>query len=199
MSKDKIRKKLSWKLKALSVFLATLLTLAGFIIIDFRALFPKSTSLIYRNIVHNENLDQITEFNLSVPKLGISVPVIPNVDGKNKEIYDEALNNGVAHYKNTALPNSGSNIVIFGHSSTVLGIGKYAKVFATLNQLNPGDEIVINFNQKTYTYSISEKKVVSANDLSVILPTEREQLTLLTCWPVGTAKERLAIIAAPIK
>ena len=152
-----------------------------------------------RDIIHNENLDQITEFNLTIEKLGINAPVIPNVDGKDKKSYDEALNDGVAHYKNTALPNSGSNIVIFGHSSTVLGIGKYAKVFATLDQLNVDDEIKINFNQKEYKYLVSEKKIIAAIDTSVILPTEREELTLLTCWPIGTAEKRLAIVAKPMQ
>lgn len=200
MPKDRL-KKISKKLKVLPIFLAVLLALMIFYIFDYKDIFNISNEINppKRNIIHDENLDQVTEFNLTIEKLGINVPVIANVDGKDKEIYNNALNNGVAHYKNTALPNSGSNIVIFGHSSTILGIGKYAKVFAVLDHLVVGDEIKINFNQKEYKYSVSEKKIVVADDLSIILPTEREELTLLTCWPIGTADKRLVIIAKPNK
>lgn len=202
MEKNKYRKKkLSFKLKVLSIFLAVLLALAVFIILNFRVLFPQNSTIDppKRNIVHDENFGKVTEFNLAIDKLGINVPIIPDVDGKDKEIYNEALKGGVAHYKNTALPHSGSNIVIFGHSSTVLGVGKYAKVFATLNELNIGDEIKINLNQKEFKYLVNEKKVITATDTSVILPSEREELTLLTCWPIGTEEKRLAIIAKPEK
>ncbi|MDD3086424.1 MAG: sortase, partial [Patescibacteria group bacterium] len=61
------------------------------------------------------------------------------------------------------------------------------------------DEIKINFNQQEYKYKVSEKKIIPADDLSVLLPTEREILTLLTCWPVGTADKRLIVIAKPEK
>ena len=197
MSKIKFKNRYPLKLKALSIVLAAFLVSLIFIIYDFGLpLSEKKVDPPKRDIFH-EDPGKITEFNLTIEKLKINVPVVPNVDGKNEEIYNDALNSGVAHYKNTALPNSGSNIVIFGHSSTILGIGKYAKIFATLNKINIGDEIKINFNQKEYKYLVSEKKIVIADDLSVIMPTQREELTLLTCWPVSTAENRLVVIAKP--
>lgn len=187
------------KLNVRSICLAVFLVLSIFFIIDYGAIFNSTEiSSPERDIVHDENLGQISEFSLIIEKLDINIPVVPNVDGKDKRIYTEALEKGVAHYKNTALPNSGSNIVIFGHSSSAMGLGEYHKIFAGLNRLELGDEIKINFNQKEYKYLVSEKIFIDADDTSVILPTERERLTLLTCWPVGTAEERLAIIAKPI-
>jgi len=189
------------KSKALSIVLTVFLVLTAIVVFGSGILSSGESKINppTRNITHNEDLGKITEFNLTIDKLGINVPVTPNVDGNDQKLYDKALNNGVTHYKNTALLGSGSNIVIFGHSSTVWGIGKYAKVFASLDQLNVGDEIKINFNQKEYKYLVNEKKIIAADDLSVILPTEREELTLLTCWPVGTAQKRLAVIARPEK
>lgn len=174
------------------------MVLSAFIIYDYGSLFiPKKITPPARNIVHEDKFGKIEQFNLTIEKLGINVPIIPNVDGTNKEVYNDALKNGVAHYKNTALPNYGSNIVIFGHSSTASGTGEYSDIFATLNKLKEGDEIIINFNQKQYLFTVSEKKIVASDDLSVILPTEREALTLLTCWPIGTVEKRLAVIAKP--
>lgn len=157
----------------------------------------KSINPPVKEIVHAPQNDEIMDFNLKIEKINLDVPIIPNVDGRDKNIYNQALDNGVAHYKNTALPNSGSNIVIFGHSSTILGIGKYSRIFSRLNDLVIGEEIILSLNSKEYRYSIREKKIISASDSSVLIATDREQLTLITCWPVGTAQKRLVVIANP--
>lgn len=148
-------------------------------------------------IASDEGLGEITEFSIEIHKLGIEVPVIPNVDGKDEGMYNKALEEGVAHYLNTALPDSGSNIVIFGHSSTILGKGEYSEVFAGLNDLKVGDRVTLSLNNTSYPYNVTEKKIVAANDTSVLSGTEDEQLTLLTCWPVGTDAKRLVVIAKP--
>lgn len=140
---------------------------------------------------------KVTQFDLSIAKLGLSVAVTPNVDGLSSDIYTQALKSGVAHYKGTAMPASGSNVVIFGHSSGNPKI-PFSKVFAKLNNLKINDQITIKFNGKSYTYAVASKKVVAANDFSVAEPTEIEQLTLLTCWPIGTDKSRLVVVANPV-
>jgi LPXTG-site transpeptidase (sortase) family protein len=198
VSKAKFKKKYPLKLKVLPMVLAALLVSLIFLLYDFgMPLIEKRIDPPKRDISHDNEPGQITEFNLTIEKLKINVPVIPNVDGKNEEIYNDALNNGVAHYKNTALPNSGSNIVIFGHSSAILGMGRYADIFANLDNLDQGDEIKLIFNQKEYLYLVSEINIIAADDFSLVSPTERERLTLLTCWPIGTADKRLVIISIP--
>lgn len=155
------------------------------------------TQLVNTNILPENTEPAIYQWELKIPKISVSVPVVPNVDGANQKAYDQALNGGVAHFKGTALPDSGSNIFIFGHSSSVLGTGKYDKVFASLNKLANGDEVSLLFNGKEYRYTVFEKKTIAANDTSVLAPTQKEQLTLMTCWPVGTADKRLVIKASP--
>lgn len=140
----------------------------------------------------------VSEFKLLIPKLGINVNVIPEVDGASNNVYIEALKSGVAHYKGTAMPASGSNVLIFGHSSGLYGYGPYQTIFAKLNNLTAGDKIQIIYNGKTYEYAVSSKKVVAATDVSVADPTEREQLTLMTCWPIGSNKQRLVVFAKPL-
>lgn len=141
------------------------------------------------------NPNMIKNFELFIPKLNIDVPVIPNVNGTNEKVYSEALKGGVAHYAGTALPDGGSNIFIFGHSSSILGTGKYDKVFASLGDLAIGDEIILLFNDMNYKYSVIDKKIVPSGDSSVLSSTNDEQLTLMTCWPIGTDAKRLVIIA----
>lgn len=141
----------------------------------------------------------VSEFKLVIPKLNINVNVSPEVDGSNNNVYIEALKNGVAHYKGTAMPNSGSNVLIFGHSSGLYGYGPYQTIFAKLNNLLPGDKVQVIFNGKTFEYTVDSKKIVTSTDVSIAAPTEREQLTLMTCWPIGSDQKRLVVIAKPAR
>lgn len=135
----------------------------------------------------------IKKFGIKIEKIGVLAPVIKDVSGTEKSVYNKALEKGVAHFKGTSLPNEGSNIFIFGHSSKILGKGPYAEIFAELGELEKGDEIIIYYQGKEIKYTVFEKDIVEKNDLSVLEPTKKEQLTLMTCWPIGSAAKRLII------
>lgn len=165
-----------------------------------KAKIKEITKKTAETIVHtpqSEDPGKITQFEISIPKIGVSAVVVPNVDGTKQTVYDEALKNGVAHFVGTALPSSGSNIFIFGHSSSIFGTGKYDKIFAKLNNLVAGDVVAIQFNGQSYNYKVVAKKIISPDDTSALSPTDSEQLTLMTCWPVGTSDKRLIVIADP--
>src|SRR3990167_176838 len=84
------------------------------------------------------------DFHLVIPKLSIDAPVIPDVDGADKEAYFKALEDGVAHFQGTAKPGEGSNIFIFGHSSFYwYKPGDYKEIFKTLPDLTVSDEIIL--------------------------------------------------------
>jgi len=138
---------------------------------------------------------RLFEFGLYINKISLAVPIVANVDGENKYTYNKALLSGVAHYKNTALPGKGSNIFIFGHSSTWNGEGQYAEAFARLNDLNKDDQAIVYYQNKEFKYKVSKKEVVDADELSYLEPTKFEQLTLMTCWPLGSNLKRLVVIA----
>jgi len=149
-----------------------------------------------QNQVTNTKSSQITQFEISIPALDISAPVIPNVDGTNKEDYLSALTKGVAHYEGSGLPGYGGNIFIFGHSSSPETVkGKYDKIFSYINNLNINDEIIVNFNNKVFVYLVSTKKIIKPEDKSVLNQSDTEQVTLMTCWPIGDNTERLVIVA----
>jgi len=139
---------------------------------------------------------KITEFGLKIEKLDIVAPIIKDVDGKSKSDYNNALKEGIAHFKGTSLPGGGGNIFIFGHSSAQTK-SDYSKIFATLDDLEENDEIIIYYKNKENRYNVKEKTVVEATDLSVLEQGEKEILTLMTCWPVGTKDKRLIIRAGP--
>jgi LPXTG-site transpeptidase (sortase) family protein len=139
--------------------------------------------------------EEINDWVLAIDKLNISVPIILRVDGADKEAYFNALQGGVAHMKNTALPGEG-NTVIFGHSNFYDDDpGQYKQIFSTLDQLVIGDEIKIESKEKTLTYTVNSTNLVNPSDVEVVKPTENKQLTLITCWPPGSIGQRLVVIA----
>ncbi len=136
-------------------------------------------------------------FGMEVEKIGISVPIVKEVDGTSENVYMEKLKRGVAHYRGTGLPGEGENIVIFGHSSADVGSGPYARIFEKIDRLEKGDEIVLRYEKTDYSYIIFDKKVVAENNLSILEPTSEERLTLFTCWPIGTSDKRMVVKAVP--
>jgi len=133
-----------------------------------------------------------TVFNLTIPKIAIGAPVLIGVDPSDKKKYDESLTQGVALMQGSSLPGLNGNIIIYGHSSATLS-SPYEKIFAGLNDLDSGDEVKIDYKGNDYTYSVSNKKIVDKDNLSVLDQTKEETLTLITCWPIGTSKQRLII------
>lgn len=138
------------------------------------------------------------DFHLLIPRINVNAPVIADVDGSDKDIYFNTLQEGVAHFKGTAKPGEGSNIFIFGHSSFYAwDPGKYKKVFLKLEELEIGDEIILWHNQKEYQYKISKIIIIEPDQVDVLKPTPTEQLTLMTCVPPGTALKRLIVVGKP--
>lgn len=78
--------------------------------------------------------------------------------------------------------------------------GEYNDVFALLDKLSDGDEIIVYYNQEKYTYVVSKKDVIRPGDVSVLKNTDKEkkELNLMTCWPIGTTLNRL-IVSAELK
>jgi len=73
----------------------------------------------------------------------------------------QELEKGIIKYPGSADPGTEGNSFIFGHSSNYpWAKGDYNNAFALLNELNAGDEIIVFFKQKKYTYVVREKNVV---------------------------------------
>ena len=143
----------------------------------------------------DDQIGKPSEWTFSIKKLEISVPIVLNVSGSDKDEYFAALQNGVAQMKGTALPGEG-NTVIFGHSSYYKDDpGQYKKIFATLDQLETGDEIKIASKDKELTYIVRENKLLDPTDVEIVEPTNDKRLTVITCWPPGTLDQRLVVIA----
>lgn len=137
------------------------------------------------------------QFQLQIPKIGVDAPIIANVDPSKPESYDEALLQGVAHASTSFLPDQNGTVYLFSHSTNYDWFVKDLNaVFYLLKNLTTGDEVAIQYKGKTYTYIIRETKIVSARDISYLIPTlGTKNLILETCWPPGSTTERLIVTA----
>ena len=159
---------------------------------------PKPSPTVIFKLNSNDSAPIISDpsFRLIIQKLNLDVPVTKNVDGTNEKAYLTALEEGIAHFANTALPGRVGNTVIFGHSSYYANLpGNYKTIFQTLDELTKGDQLEIHYQNRQYLYEVVNKKIVLPSDVAILQQTLDQQLTLITCWPLGSTAKRLIIIA----
>lgn len=157
---------------------------------------PTPVSQPLTNVVAPDGLPDLSkpESNeLSIEKISITAPVIWNIE-ENDII--ENLINGVVHYKGTSLPGEGGNVFITGHSSNYFWVkSDYNNIFALLDKLVVGDKIKVRKGKINYYYKVVETKVIKPSEVGVLQDTNKELLSLMTCYPVGTSLNRLIVQA----
>jgi sortase A len=119
---------------------------------------------------------------LEIPRIGVSVMVVQGVD-------DDDLKRAVGHIPATALPWDAGNVGIAGHRDTF---------FRPLRTIKRDDTITVSTLRGTYRYRVVSTSVVGPQDVQVLYPTERNSLTLVTCFPfeyVGSAPKRFIVRA----
>jgi len=123
---------------------------------------------------------------LLIPKIGVDIPI---VDSDNSAW---ALNRGAWRMPETSTPDKGSNTAIAGHRFKYLPPSNLT--FYLLDKLTEGDKFMIIWSGKLYNYQVIEKKIVPPEEVSVLDATEKSVITLITCDPVFTQKNRLIVV-----
>jgi sortase A len=124
---------------------------------------------------------------LHIPRLDAELPIVEGT-------HEDELEKGVGHYAGTAYPGQNDQIVLSGHSDTV---------FRDMGELEIGDILTVEVPYGSYSYEITDTKIVDADDRTIIVPTAPDEvLTLSTCYPfnfVGSAPDRYIITALPVE
>lgn len=133
------------------------------------------------------------EPKLKISKIGIEAPIILDV---NEESVLSSLEGGVAHIEGTAKPGEIGNTFIVGHSSNYpWAKGDYNHVFSLLDELVNGDIITIYYKNSYRDYKVIEKTIVKPDQVEIANSTDKEIISLMTCFPVGTTLKRLVVKA----
>jgi sortase A len=133
---------------------------------------------------HTTEGDALTR--LVIPNLKVDTVVVEGTGAS-------ALRAGAGHYPNTPLPGEEGNVAIAGHRTT------YGKPFANLDRLAVGDDIVLETPLGRHVYRVTRPPfVVSNTDFTVIAQVPGRSLTLTTCHPKGSARQRLVVRAEKV-
>lgn len=119
---------------------------------------------------------------ISIPKIGVNYTVIEGTD-------TSSLEKGPGHYPSTAFPGLGQTIGIAGHRTT------YLKPFHDINELGPGDRIVVKMPYAWFTYVVQYQKIVRPTAVSVVDNRGYERLVLSACNPLYSAAQRIIVFA----
>ena len=118
-----------------------------------------------------------------IPDVSIDLPVKV---AKVVKGYWEVFPQGAGFGLGSAYPDEVGNQVIFAHAREGL--------FFPLKDVKIGQKVIVFTQDKWYSYTISDIKVVNPNQIEVIAPTDDATLTLYTCS--GFADSKRLIVTA---
>lgn len=133
---------------------------------------------------------QKTIDRMKIPGIKVDMQV---AEGANEKV----LNKGFAwKLPSTSTPDKGGN--------TVIGCHRYlytsgSKTCFNLDKVKVGDSIVVDWKGMRYYYKVREIKIVKPSEISILNPTREAILTVFTCTPKFTSKERLIVISDLVK
>lgn len=119
---------------------------------------------------------------IRIPAAGVDWTVVEGVGPAD-------LRRGAGHMPGTALPGQPGNAVISGHRTT------YGAPFHNLDRVAAGDLITVTTITGTHVFQVVEALVVRPGEMWVTEQWQGSWLTLTTCHPRFSSRERLVVFA----
>ncbi len=119
---------------------------------------------------------------IQIPVLNVDAPIVQG-DGW------EQLKKGVGQHLGTPNPDTAGNMVFSAHNDV------YGEIFRYLDQLQPGDEILVFTQQRQYTYVVISIQIVEPTQVEVMAMTTEPTTTLISCYPYLKDQQRIVVFA----
>ena len=141
-----------------------------------------------------------------IPSIGLDAPVVTttwetiNVNGVTSAVWIVPAERAAGWHAGSAPLGQPGNTVLNGHNWPEDAVFRY------LHQAQVGDSIIIYAGAIPFHYRIAEMLIlpeggetleVRAENARFIQPTADERVTLVTCYPYGSLRNRLIVIARP--
>jgi sortase A len=156
--------------------ISTLFVIVGMVIISLYAL----VEVNYYSAIENVSKHPGETPYLEIPKLGI-----------DESINNKSIDYGIYYEPKSAKPGSGTT-VLFGHRTL------HGSPFLKLDQLKPKDNITVEWKGIGDVEYVVENTVIVPADYRLSID-QGNSLFLITCYPLGSTKERLIIKAKQVK
>lgn len=116
--------------------------------------------------VSKENVYEIKEWNLKIPKINLSTNI---KEGTSEEI----INNNIGHFKETDY--------LEGNIGLIAGSNGYKENhFNKLEELQEDDVILYQYGDKEKQYRVIDNKIINQKDWSYLSKTKLNTITLIT-------------------
>ncbi len=126
---------------------------------------------------------------LQIKKIGVNIPIV--------EGSVSALERGAWRLPLSATPDHIGNTILSAHRYKYLPPS--SKTFYLLDKLQIGDTFTVEWGGKTYRYGIDKREIRDASDLEMLQDTYDRRVTLLTCYPLFSTKQRLIVSGRLLK
>lgn len=101
----------------------------------------------------------------------------------------EQLKKGVGQHIGSANPGERGNMVVSAHNDI------FGELFRNLDQLKPGDAVLVSTATRQWEYRVTGIQLVEPTDVSVMAPTTRATLTMISCYPYLVDNQRIVVFA----
>lgn len=101
----------------------------------------------------------------------------------------EQLKKGVAQHIGSANPGQAGNVVLSAHNDI------FGELFRDLDRLKPGDDVVLSTGVQDFIYKVTGLQIVEPTEVSVMEPTARPTITLVSCYPYLIDTQRIVVTA----
>jgi sortase A len=128
--------------------------------------------------------DAIGQINM--PTIDKSAYVVEGTD-------TDDLRRGPGHYHDTPLPGQRGTVAIAGHRTT------HGAPFRKIDQLDPGDPIVLEMPFGTFFYRVERTRIVDPTALWVKKKVSYNRLILSACHPLYSAAQRIVVFARYVR
>jgi len=119
---------------------------------------------------------------IQIPAIGVDAPIVQG------DSWDQ-LKKGVGQHIGTPNPGQTGNLVLSAHNDV------FGEIFRYLDQLNPGDEVILYTSQRSYVYIVQQTQVVEPTRVEVMAPTREPVVTLISCYPYRVDDKRIVVSA----
>lgn len=115
-----------------------------------------------------------------IPSINVDAPVGEGTDW-------ESLKYRVGHHPGTANPGQRGNMVLAAHNDV------YGELFRYLPDVPVGEIITVYAGDETFRYKITQRRIITPDQVEVMLPTTGPTVTLISCYPYLIDTHRIVL------
>lgn len=134
-------------------------------------------------VVGNKPIPQ--DNRLVIPSISIDMPIH---EGATQQVLDRG---GIWHIPNTSDPVRAGNMVLSGHRWQYLPPSN--TTLYLLDKVQIGEPVIVYWQGQEYDYRIAGREIVDPNRVEILNDTPEPKLTIFTCTPLWSTKQRLVL------